>query len=117
VAVKEGVKINHRVVIAMDALTASQKKALEPVLRDRQGFIVDASRQAKAVKGPGGNALYQRDAGRGFRLAYSIVDGCVIVEDVMRKVSPHASAAKKLKGAPKANAPAKAAKAPAVKKG
>jgi hypothetical protein len=67
VAVKEGVKINHRVVIAMDALTDSQKKAF--------------------------------------------------VEDVMRKVSPHASAAKKLKGAPKANAAEKAAKAPAVKKG
>ena len=112
-AVKEGVKINHRVVIAMDALTASQKKALEPVLRDRQGFIIDASRQAKAVKGPGGNALYKRNAGHGFKLAYSIVDGSVIVQDVMKKVPSQASATKKSK----ASAAAKAAKASAVKKG
>lgn len=110
---KEGVKINHRVVIAMDALTDSQKKALEPVLRDREGFIVDASRQAKAIKGPGGNALYKRDAGRGFRLDYSIVDGSVIVHDVMKKVPSDASATKKSK----VNAAAKATKAPAIKKG
>jgi hypothetical protein len=113
VATKEGVKINHRVVIAMDALTDSQKKALEPVLRDREGFIVDASRQAKAIKGPGGNALYKRDAGRGFRLDYSIVDGSVIVQDVMKKVPSDASATKKSK----VNSAAKSTKAPAVKKG
>jgi hypothetical protein len=113
VAVKKGVKINHRVVIAMDALTDSQKKALEPVLRDRQGFIADASRQAKAVKGPGGNALYKRNAGHGFKLAYSIVDGSVIVQDVMKMVPSHASAEKKSK----ACAAAKSAKTPAAKKG
>ena len=49
-AVKEGIKIDRRVTIAMDALTASQKKALEPVLRDREGFLANASRQAKAIK-------------------------------------------------------------------
>jgi hypothetical protein len=113
VAVKEGVKINHRVVIAMDALTASQKKALEPVLRDRQGFIANASRQTKAVRGPGGNALYKRNAGHGFKLAYSIEDGSVIVQDVMKQGPSHASVAKKSK----ARATAKAAKATAVKKG
>ena len=112
-AVKEGVKINHRVVIAMDALTASQKKALEPVLRDRKGFIAEASRQAEAVKDPGGNALYKRDAGHGFRLAYSIVDGSVIVHDVMKKAPSHASTARKSK----ASAAAKAAKTRAVNKG
>jgi hypothetical protein len=121
VAVKEGIKINHRVVIAMDALTASQKKALEPVLRDRQGFIVDASRQAKAVKGPGGNALYKRNAGHGFKLTYSIEDGSVIVQDVMKKVPSHASAAKKSHASAakksKASVAAKAAEASAVKKG
>jgi hypothetical protein len=113
VAVKEGVKINHRVVIAMDALTASQKKALEPVLRDRQGFIAAASRQAKAVKGPGGNALYKRDAGKGFKLTYSIVDGSVIVQDVMKKRPSYASAAKKSKTC----VAAKGAKGHALRKG
>jgi hypothetical protein len=111
VAAKEGVKINRRVVIAMDALTASQKKALEPVLRDRQGFIADASRQAKTVKDSGNNALYKRNAGHGFKLAYSIVDGSVIVQDVMMEVPSHASAEKK----PKASA-AKDTKASAVTK-
>ena len=54
-AVREGVKINHRVVIAMDALTASQNKASEPVPHDRQGFLDDASRRTKVVEGPDGN--------------------------------------------------------------
>lgn len=53
-AMKEGVKINHRVLIAMDALTASQKKALEPLLRDRQGFMVDASRRRMRSRIPRG---------------------------------------------------------------
>ncbi len=113
VTVKEGVEINHRVVIAMDALTASQRKALEPVLRDRQGFLAEASRQTTAVKGPSGNLLYRRDAGHGFQLEYSIVDGSVVIHDVMREVPPPASAAKKSKASPGA----KTARAQAVRKG
>jgi hypothetical protein len=118
----------------MDALTASQKKALESVLRDRQGFLADVSRQTKAVKGPGGNALYRRNAGHGFQLAYSIVDGSVIVHDMMKEMPSHAPTAKKSKASaaakkvrigllvdafakqPKAGAAAKATKARAIKK-
>ncbi len=67
-----------------------------------------------AVKGPDGNALYKRSAGHGFKLAYSIVDGSVIVQDVMKKTAPsQASAAKKSK----AGAAAKAARASGVKRG
>jgi hypothetical protein len=54
-------------------------------------------------------------------LAYSIVDGSVIVQDVMKNVPSQVSAAKKSQASAakksKASAAAKAAKASAVKKG
>jgi hypothetical protein len=117
-AVKEGVKLDRRVTIAMDALTASQKKALEPVLRDRDGFLANASRQAKAIRIPGREPLYKMDVGQGFKVAYSIVDGAVIVQDVMKKApSRTAGVNKKVKPVPKAKGPVKLARAAGVKKG
>jgi len=113
VAVKEDVKIDHRVIIAMEALSPSEKKTLEPVLRDRQGFITNASRRGNVIKIPGQKLLYQMNAGHGFKVAYSITDGSVVVQDVMRIAPSQKVGSKKVKPIQKP----KLAKAPGPKKG
>jgi hypothetical protein len=52
-AVKKDVKIDHRVFIALDALSPGEKKALEPVLRDKDGFITNAARHGSVIEIPG----------------------------------------------------------------
>ena len=116
-AVKEDIKIDQRVIIAMDALSPSQKKALEPVLHDRQSFITNATRPGNVIKIPGQKPLYQMNAGHGFKVAYSITDGFIIVQDVMRKAPSQSVGAKKVKPIHKAKERARLAKAPGHRKG
>jgi hypothetical protein len=109
--VKQGVKIDQRVLIAMDALSPTQRKALEPVLRDKQGFIANALYKDNVINFVGEQPLYKMDVGRGFKVAYSIENGSVIVQDVMRKTSSQKAGAKKVQSIPKATRPAKIGKA------
>jgi len=116
-AVNKDVKIDHRVFIALEAMSPGEKKALEPVFRDKHGFITNAARQGRVIKIPGQEPLYQRNAGHGFTIAYSIASGGVVVQDVMRKPPRRDAGGKKARPSQKAKSPATLAKTPGVKKG
>jgi hypothetical protein len=57
------------------------------------------------------------DVGHGFKVAYSIEDGSVVVQDVMRKASSQKVSPKKGKPIRKATEPAKLPKAPGLNEG
>jgi len=97
-ASKRDFQVDRRVAIAIDAMTPSQKAALQPVLHDKQRFIAHASRTGMSRKISDTKPLYQMNAGKGLRVFYSQVDGNIVVLDVMRKTTMDRFATKKSKG-------------------
>jgi len=84
-AVKNDFQIDPRVAIAFDAMTPSQKAALQPVLRDKQKFLAQASLTGRKVSAT--KSLYKMRAGQGLRVFYTQVGDDVFVLDVFRKAT------------------------------
>lgn len=103
-AVKNDFQVDPRVTIALDAMTPSQKGALQPVLRDKEEFIAQASRTGRKVSAK--KPLYRMTAGQDLRVYYSQVGGNIVVLDVLRKttmdrLAPKKKSTKKAKAASK----------------
>ncbi len=62
---KKGFQVDQRVGIAIDALTAGQKAALEPVLQSKQRFVAHSKLPGVTKKLPGSKLLYTINAGSG----------------------------------------------------
>jgi hypothetical protein len=83
--IKKGFQVDQRVGIAMDALTASQKAALEPVLQSKQRFVAHSKLPGVTKKLPGAKPLYTMKAGPGMRVIFTVQEDNIVVLDVMRK--------------------------------
>jgi hypothetical protein len=80
-------QIDTRVAIAIDAMTASQKNALNSVLRSKERFLAHAAGPGRSRKLSGTKPLYEMRVGQGFRVFYSMSGDNVVVLDVMRKAT------------------------------
>jgi hypothetical protein len=86
-AIKRGFQVDSRVGIAVDAMSASQKAALEQVLQDKEHFVAHAKRPGVTRKLSDSRPLYMMRAGGGMRIIFTIRGENIAVLDVMRKVT------------------------------
>ncbi len=86
-SIPKGFQVDQRVGIAMDALSASQKAALEPVLQSKERFVAHSKLPGVTKKLSGAKPLYAMKAGPGMRVIFTIQEENIVVLDVMRKVT------------------------------
>ncbi len=84
---KKGFQINRRVGIAMDALSPSQKAAVESVLQDKEVFVAYAKRPGVTRKLSASKPLYSMRARGGMRIIFTKQDENIVVQDIMRKAT------------------------------
>ncbi len=96
-SIKKGFKVDQRVGIAIDALSADQKAALEPILESRQRFVDHSNLRGRTQELSGSERLYATNAGLGMRVIFTVQDENIIVLDVMRKATMDSLGKKKKK--------------------
>jgi mRNA-degrading endonuclease RelE of RelBE toxin-antitoxin system len=85
--VPRGFQVDQRVDIAMDALSASQKAALKPVLQNKERFVAHSKLPGVTKKLSGAKPLYTMKAGPGMRIIFTVQEDNILVLDVMRKAT------------------------------
>ena len=85
--ITKGFQVGQRVGIAMDALSASQKAALESVLQSKQRFVAHSKLPGVTKKLPGAKPLFTMKAGPGIRVIFTVQEDNISVLDVMRKLT------------------------------
>ncbi len=86
-SIKKGFKVDQRVGIAIDALSADQKAALEPLLESRRRFVNHSNLPGMTQELSGSKPLYATNAGLDMRVIFTIRDDNIIVLDIMRKAT------------------------------
>ena len=83
---KEGLSVDARVNIAMDALTSGEREGVSKLIQDRAHFLEHAGQPGRSQKLSTGETLYQTRVGlSALRLIYSIDGDRVSVLDLMNK--------------------------------
>jgi hypothetical protein len=87
-AVEQGFRVNRRVNIAIDALSAGQKAALEPVLRTKQSFVAHATRRGATEPLSATKPLFSMRVGAGgLRVIFTRDGDDIVVQDIMQKAT------------------------------
>jgi hypothetical protein len=84
-AIENGIQVDRRVAIAMDALSPGQKAALTPVLQSKDLFLAYAKKPGTTRKLSESKALYAMKAGSGMRIVFEAQKDGIVVRDLMQK--------------------------------
>ena len=85
--IENGIQVDRRVVIAMDALSPGQKAALKPVLQSKDQFLAYAKKPGTSQQLSKSKALYAMKAGSGMRIVYEARGDGIVVRDLMQKAT------------------------------
>jgi len=86
-AAKKNFQIDRRVGIALDALSATQRAAVAPILRTKEGFVAHSKAPGATRKLSSSEPLYSMKAGSGMRIIFTERDEGIVVQDIMRKAT------------------------------
>lgn len=86
-AIENGIQVDRRVAIAMDALSPGQKAALKPVLQSKEQFLAYAKKPGTTQKLSNSKDLYAMRAGSGMRIVFEAQKDGIVVRDLMQKAT------------------------------
>lgn len=85
--IENGIQVDRRVAIAMDALSPLQKAALLPVLQSKERFLAYAKRPGMTRRLSAAKPLYAMKAGSGMRIVFEDRNDRIIIRDLMQKAT------------------------------